>query len=222
MKHPNRLIHGLRVLFGALRILVLLGLICWPFSLMLALRNSHYELSFGRVKFSNDSVPIRVVQNSLNTEALAVKDLEGSLVVKNRPARSEMRPFSGWAHPTQALIGGIFFLLLFHLFWRLCRNAERGEIFTEGNLKLVRASGGLLIAYSLASFLVRMWIDYRIGHYVAEQVSIQGIKAITMWSRPEMLIHPHIDRFVTGLLVLALAEVFRHGLALKQETDLTV
>jgi hypothetical protein len=120
------------------------------------------------------------------------------------------------------LVAYAFLLLVIHLLWRLCRNAERGDVFSEGNVRLVRALGGLLIVFSVLTFLSNLWAAYQIGNYVEDHVSIEGIKAITLWARPEDFIGPAVGRFVTGLLVLAMAEVFRQGLTLKQDTDLTI
>jgi hypothetical protein len=112
--------------------------------------------------------------------------------------------------------------MLFAILRRLCRNAERGEIFTESNVKLVRLLGWNFLGYAILSFGITVWSSARIGHYLDTHIAFEGVKASTIWAHPSLVIIPLIGNLVYGLLLLALAEVFSHGLTLKQDTDLTV
>jgi hypothetical protein len=134
--------------------------------------------------------------------------------------------------PTWAVLMA-FSLLLCHLLWRLCSNVERGEIFTTTNLKLVRGMGTALIGYTIVSSLAVTWINHRVARYASEHLSFGDLKlAPTLEATSGVgrffdaarayILHFDVSLLVTGLLVLALAEVFRQGLELRQETELTV
>lgn len=222
MKSSNFLIRGLRAFFGAMRWVILICVI-FGFFICFMYPSRIFVPAFETVGLSSDSASIRVILNSSNTDALVLRNLEGTLVLMHPSTGSEILSLARWAHLLPRFLEAGFTLLLFHLLWRLCSNAEHGEIFSENNIKLVRTVGGLLIVYTLLFSLINAWSAYRIGRYVDEHVSIESIKSIHLSLRPSSF-NFHLDAglLVTGLLVLALAEVFRHGLALKQDTDLTV
>ena len=219
MKHPNRLVKGLRMIFGALCILIILGLAVRILFMMLP---HPPRLDLGKVMFSDDSVSAHIVPDSPAVGKLSVMYLQGTLVLKNAPAGSEILSFAKWATLPHYLAVSIFGILLFAILRRLCRNAERGAIFTEGNVKLVRLLGWNFLGYAILSLGVTVWSSARIGHYLETHIAFEGVKVITIWSHPILVIIPVIGNLVYGLLLLALAEVFRHGLTLKQDTDLTV
>jgi hypothetical protein len=125
------------------------------------------------------------------------------------------------------LINAIFFAVLFELLRRLFRNVGRGESFTRQSVALVQILGGSLIVFSLISALVKAWFVRAVYAYLAQHavVTLSG----TSLHLPALqgIHHGHGFPFDTsalfsGLLVLALSEVFRQGLALKNEHDLTV
>jgi hypothetical protein len=127
------------------------------------------------------------------------------------------------------LMNLIFFAVLFDLLRRLFRNVGRGDSFTPQTIRLVQYLGGSLLVFSVVSAFAEHWFGeaafaYLAGHTV---VTVSG----TALRLPEMgsTFFPHIHVlpfgspiFYSGLLVLALSEVFRQGLVLKNENDLTV
>ena len=125
-----------------------------------------------------------------------------------------------------ALIHALFAALLFELLRRLFRNVGRGESFTRQTVQLVQFVGLLLIVFSIVSALAESWFFHAVYPYVASHavLTVEG-NALHL---PSVHGHPFPHSsggspiFFSGLLVLALAEVFRQGLALKDEHDLTV
>lgn len=124
------------------------------------------------------------------------------------------------------LIDALFFTALFEVLRRLFRNVGRGDSFTPQSVRLVQIVGGALIVFSLVSAAGESWFVHAMYAYLSQhtQIAVSG----TPVHLPPALDRGHWFRihlnwaFFSGLLVLALAEVFRQGLALQNENDLTV
>lgn len=122
-----------------------------------------------------------------------------------------------------------FYGLLFDLLRRLFRNVLRGDSFTRTTVRMVQAIGLSLLAFSLASVVAEGMFQFALLQYLSHHASI--VVSGTALNLPQVN-QMHLDSgsaspfgspyFFTGLLVLALSEVFREGLALKSENDLTV
>jgi len=122
-----------------------------------------------------------------------------------------------------------FYFLLFDLLRRLFRNVLRGESFTRTTVRLVQGIGLSLLVFSLASAVAEGMFQFALFQYLTHHASI--IVSGTHLNLPQVNeMHFGSDGhsvfgspyFFTGLLVLALSEVFRQGLVLKNENDLTV
>ena len=125
------------------------------------------------------------------------------------------------------LIYAVFFAALFELLRRLFRNVGRGESFTPQNVRLVQVVGGALIIFSLISAVGESWFAHAMYAYLTEhtQFAISGTSVRLPPAENTQLVARlpfGSPVFLSGLLVLALAEVFRQGLALQRESDLTV
>ena len=126
------------------------------------------------------------------------------------------------------LIHALFLAALFELLRRLFRNVGRGESFTPQSVRLVQIIGISLMVFAFIAAIGKSWFAY--GMYAAladsTRVAVSGTPvllppaAAPHWLGVRL---PLLDSaFLTGLLVLALAEVFRQGLALQRDSDLTV
>ena len=126
------------------------------------------------------------------------------------------------------LLNAIFFATLFELLRRLFRNVGRGESFTLQSVRLVQFVGFTLLAWSIVSAIAENWFMQAAYAYLAEHatVTITGTSLHLPAARGMKLPHASFPFgspvFFSGLLVLALSEVFRQGLVLKSEHDLTV
>ena len=125
------------------------------------------------------------------------------------------------------LIHAVFFSALFELLRRLFSNVGRGESFTPQSVRLVQIVGGSLIVFSLVAAVGESWFGHAMYGYLVDhtQLIISG----TPVHLPPGDDSPVLGRvpfrsaaFLSGLLVLALAEVFRQGLALQRDNELTV
>ena len=124
------------------------------------------------------------------------------------------------------LIYAVFFTALFELLRRLFRNVGRGESFTPQSVRLVQIVGGSLIVFSLVSAVGESWFGHAMYGYLVDhtQVAISGtpVRLPPGDNSPLLRVPLRSAAFWSGLLVLALAEVFRQGLALQRENELTV
>jgi hypothetical protein len=127
------------------------------------------------------------------------------------------------------LLRVIFLAAVFELLRRLFRNVGRGESFSQDTVRLVQILGGVLIAFSFILSFAGGLFAHAVYAYIAQNavITISGTAVHLPSSRYAMF--PRGDGFpfgsplfFTGLLVLALSEVFRQGVALKKENELTI
>jgi len=128
-----------------------------------------------------------------------------------------------------AILNVLFFTLLFDLLRRLFRNVGRGESFTRQSVRLVQIIGLSLLVFSVASAFAEAWFAHALYNYLADHavVTISGTSLHLPATHHMSISGGHrfpfgSSYFFSGLLVLALSEVFRQGLVLKTESDLTV
>jgi hypothetical protein len=132
------------------------------------------------------------------------------------------------------ILHALFFAALFDLLRRLFRNVGRGESFTRQTVRLVQIIGVSLLVFSIVSAFAESMFHLALYTYLAQHATIfiSGT-AIHLPQLQDIKFdggHGHISfsggggspLFFSGLLVLALSEVFRQGLVLKSEHDLTV
>ena len=180
---------------------------------------------FGPIKTDFLGQPGSVV---FRDSAFALTAFRGGLAISIRNAGGLIELLKHYGLPL-ILLRIVFFIVVFELLRRLFRNVGRGESFTQPTLRLVQILGVSLIVYSLVSAFAEVWFVHAMYAYLVQnaQIAISG--------SPVHLPQSHNARisigndfpfgtpiFFSGLLVLALSEVFRQGLALKRENDLTV
>jgi len=120
-----------------------------------------------------------------------------------------------------ALLYTVFFAVLFDLLRRLFRNVQKGDSFTRETSRLVRIVGFALLAFSLVSAAVETLFSMAVLDYLHAHLTGPGL----IWvEAPKNSITASLDSsvFFAGLLVLALSEVFRQGLKLKTDNELTI
>jgi hypothetical protein len=133
------------------------------------------------------------------------------------------------------LIQMVFLTALFELLRRLFRNVGRGESFNQGTVRLVQILGGTLIVFSFVLSAVEGLFAMAVFTYFSQHAVITISGAPIHWPAGAMSWHRHglymprgdgfpfgSPMFFSGLLVLALSEVFRQGVALKKENELTI
>jgi len=158
--------------------------------------------------------------------AFSAKAFNGSVTLRVEKAGGMIQLLKRYGLPL-ILIKTLFLTALFELLRRLFRNVERGDSFTPQSVRLVQIVGFLLIGFSLLAGLAESWFAWAAYDYFSQhtQIAVSG----TAVRLPAAGSHPWFDAsvfghpvFFSGLLVLALAEVFRQGLSLKRDSELTI
>ena len=123
----------------------------------------------------------------------------------------------------------LFLAVIFDLLRRLFRNVGRGESFTPQSVRLVQIIGGALIVFAVAEAIIKGWYMRMVAAYLLQHsaLTVSGSAVRLPQLNPAQIHFGHWlpfgqSAFWSGLLVLALAEVFRQGLALRRDADLTV
>ncbi len=154
--------------------------------------------------------------------------LHGSITMTVEKADSLIELLKHYGLPV-LILKAVFFAVLFDLLRRLFRNVGRGESFTRQSLRLVQIIGVSLLVFSLVSAVAESWFTHELYSYLAQHavITVSGTSLHLPLPRGFSISSGHgfplgNSAFFTGLLVLALSEVFRQGLALKRENDLTV
>jgi len=219
--------RNLRVLFGFSRKLVLIVAVL-RFVLIVVYPLLHlYEPTFSRglpfVDVGFDKVPggATIKANDIGAADIQLSGLRGSLFVTQYGASDSLDALTRWDFFLCTAVDFAFVFLLFDLLWQLCGNVERGEIFSERNIWAIRKIGWVILGFQAVGFAAGLWYARMVGDFVQQHVVLEGVKLhTTPWRTDGNALSPSL--ILTGLLVLLLAEVFRQGLALKKENELTV
>jgi hypothetical protein len=163
-----------------------------------------------------------VLQNSQFAAALA----KGGVQIRVDDAHGLVEVVKHTGLPV-ALLTVLYFMLLFGLMRRLFANVGRGESFTHQSVRLVQLIGFSLLVYSVVSALAEGWFEYSVVNFLSHHATFEVSGAAFRLPQSEHLNFQFggsggSPYFFTGLLVLALSEVFRQGLALKNDADLTI
>ena len=151
---------------------------------------------------------------------VALTDVHGTLEMNGTSANAELASLVRWDLVLRLAVGLAFSYLLCDLLCKLCANVECGEIFSEKNTRPVRHLGFVIIGAQVVSFALGAWYAHLLTGFLEQRVVAEGVR-LQIYQKGTMF-SLDLGIVVTGCLVLALSEVFRQGLALKQENELTV
>ena len=215
MKTSPSLIRNVRAMLGIIRIITLVGLCITP---LLLLPLPVFSTN-GFVRF--DTAPTHLsVSNDLAPSGTHVqfKTLTAEVnVIPATPMPTDLISLRRQTIVPAVLASCLLYFLVSHLLWKLFGRIEQGEVFSEQNLKLVRKIGAAIIACSLVETVAGVWSDWQLSQFVSHHLTFAGLTV-------QHAVNGRFDfRFMlTGFVVLVVAEVFRQGLALKHEAELTV
>ncbi|HEY1793992.1 MAG TPA: DUF2975 domain-containing protein [Opitutaceae bacterium] len=111
-----------------------------------------------------------------------------------------------------AILCGLGF---FEILRRLLLSAEKGNLFTDANVRSLRVFGLLLIVLGVVRVAVGAVLAGRMNAHVAPYVA-EGTAVVlnSFIARTSVVI--------SGAVMLLLAEVFREGLKFRRDSDLTI
>jgi hypothetical protein len=112
--------------------------------------------------------------------------------------------------------GGLYFLVLYQL-KSIFGSIDEGNPFARENIRRIRLLGGGLIAAELA----RIGFEYMVVTFVKGLISVQGgeLSYLNIFFYLKWL---NLDIIFAGLVILGIAEVFKVGVHLREEQELTI
>lgn len=217
--------RNLRVLFNICRKIILIAAVLRLITAMVyPLMNVHMPipkmLPLAEVSLSPGKDSLRVKAVGMDADAVELTYLHGTLQYKQDCASSALDTLVRWRFFLCDAMDYIFLILVFDLLWQLCGNVERGEVFSDRNIRLVRYLGLAILGFQAISFVAGGWYAVIVAKFMQQHVVAEGVQMFSSW--PIRLLSINQGMVLTGILVLLLAEVFRQGLALKKENELTV
>ncbi len=158
-------------------------------------------------------------------ETISINKLSASVSMKPAAGEKLAKLVTTRALPL-ALVYVAFFAFLFEMLRRLFRNVARAESFTDRNVRLVRLIGYSILVFSIAAAVAQGWVERSFVEYLQQHTSVASLHMHVVEARNFQIDNTESpfqwSWFLSGLLVLALSEVFRQGMAIKNENDLTV
>ena len=183
----------------------------------------HTQILGQAAEFSLQAAP-----NGQNAPVFKATAFDGNIATTVNEVRGIITMFKRYGLPL-LFTYALFLAALFDLLRRLFQNVGRGESFTWQSVRLVQIVGASLIVFAFVSTIAESWFAHSMYSYLSQHTEI--IVSGTRVRLPPPTANPVPSghwlplgeaTFWCGLLVLALAEVFRQGLALRQENELTI
>jgi hypothetical protein len=173
------------------------------------------SLSLGPFRLKGEtSHPLAAAPGGASNEVL-IEDTQGMVVFRDTALAAGALSNVKWPIVVGVLFTDLAGLAILELFRRMLLSAERGNVFTHDNIRNVRLVGILIIASSAAKLLSAGMLLHRMASFLASRMPAGGPSL-------ETSVDGNAAAVVTGLMILVLAQVFRHGLALKEDSDLTI
>ncbi|MGQ0741944.1 MAG: DUF2975 domain-containing protein [Alphaproteobacteria bacterium] len=229
MKSANFLPKAFRWLFTFLAVCTALGAVA-VVVVMIAdpslPPDAHFGPTKGQVFGQPAEFALHPAAGAGSEPVFSAKAFDGNVTLKVEKAGGLVELLKHYGLPL-LLIYALFFTALFELLRRLFRNVGRGDSFTAQSVRLVQSIGVSLIVFWLVSGLAGSWFVYAAWDFFSQhtEIAVSGAPL----NLPPATDHRWFGQIrlfdwvlFSGLLVLALAEVFRQGLALKRDADLTV
>jgi hypothetical protein len=215
MKYSSSLTRNLRALVGAIRIITLVGLFTTP----ILLAPLPIMATKGAVNFVTSPSGLHTATDlALKGTRVDVETLIATVdIIPAAPMPADLLTLRRETMVPAAFATILIWFLISHFLWHLLRRLEKGEVFTAENLKLLHRIGVAIIACTFIEAAAKVWGDLQVAEFVKHHVEIAGLTV-----QHNALSNFDTRFLITGCVVLVLSEVFRQGLALKQETELTV
>lgn len=175
---------------------------------------SYGGMSFGPLGLRSDKQAAPGALGNSGVPGVVIAQTEGMATFTEPEVAAQAVAAARWPFVVGVLGAGGSGLAILDLLRRMLRSARTGEVFTAANIRRVQAVGCLLIASGVLKLASGAWLVSRMAAFVLQHVPA-GHAALDTSSPGDLSLLP-------GLLIVALAEVFRQGLVLKEETQLTV
>lgn len=155
-----------------------------------------------------------VARNDTPNEVL-IQAIEDVVTIVQPANAARALEFVRWPFIFCLLCTGLTGVAILDLFRRMLGSIAKKEVFTAANIRNVNRLGILFIASSIAKMLLAGWLVHRFIAFVALSQPLG--KSVL-----ESSFEGNGSGVGIGLMILVLAGVFRQGLALKEDSQLTI
>ncbi len=154
--------------------------------------------------------------NGATTDAdVSVQRVEAMVAFKGAARTKEALEASKWPAVIGELSAILIGLAFFEMLRRLLSSAEKGDLFTDSNVRMLRQVGFLMIGLDLVRFAAGAVLMSRLNAFVAPFFS-DGTWTLST------TVYGKLTGAISGMSILLLAEVFREGLKFRKDSDLTI
>jgi Protein of unknown function (DUF2975) len=176
-------------------------------------------VAYGRVSFAPLRLSLARAQGVMESRdngdpAVAIDQVEGAVTLTRPELAAQAIAAARWPFVAGILCTGGVGLAILDLLRRMLGSAARLEVFTATNIRYVQAVGFLLMASGILKLAAGAWLVSRMTEFMMRHVAT-GTMTLETYSQGNV-------SMATGLLIVALAEVFRQGLTLKEDNQLTI
>ncbi len=233
---PSRLLSFLRNSFLFLEwtsavfavLLLVLGLLLAPY--FVSTPGLTFDMPIYRLKFSLPPPLQPMRYDGVSTGTVVLQNIQGDLVVQQAANPSRLLTFVRMRTVSRCLLL-ILACAIFSLLRRLFDNVKQGEAFSFKSVRQIRGIGWCCLSYAAVTSLVFSVLDWLIARDLREHLTIGNLNtAFVAANEPGsmnfFLNEKHLSLNLTvlwiALLAFVFAEIFRQGMRLKQENDLTI
>ncbi len=239
MKSNTRLPRFLCRLFLFLEVATLIGGILGCVSLFFTSKPGTMSITISSIREMNrvglapESGALVVQTDDPQPQSIKLTKLQGIVDGSGVSGGAAVAVWNKWFMVALVVGDVLFAVVLIDLLRRLFRNVARGESFTPRNIRLLHWMGMAIIVFTLVSSFSEAWSNHRVTAYLQQHATIQGPKM--GFTPPPLVSDPLFSyeagnyRFqigwtgiLSGLLILALGEVFRQAAVIKEENALTI
>ncbi len=172
------------------------------------------NIAFGPFRYTTEGGRQLLVLKNLNAEAVQMDSLTGMFSFIRPTNPGEILAAIQGPFLLSVFCTGAISIAILELLSRLFRRVQQDEAFTAASIQRIRVIGILFIISGLLRPLTAWWLMRRMADYALHHTAT-GIYLHTPFQGS-------FTAITTGLVVLALAELFRQGQRLKEETALTI
>jgi hypothetical protein len=221
MKKTLRLPLILRTVFGTFQILTCIGGGAFALGLLLSftIRTTAFPLFF-TANLEPSSTPISLKSSTADAKDIRVSEVRTDLALNFHSNDPKLAAVIRQTLLPEMILSFISAFFMLGQLRKFCARSAQGEVFSEANLRSIRSLGLIFVVTGFAEIGLHFWTNHQLIAYLNEHVDFTGSGAGV--SADTKSIFEWIGSILTGLLVMILTEVFRQGIALQKENDLTV
>jgi len=185
-----------------------------------------YRFAFSLEPLQTAPVEYRGTTN----DSVMVTNLRADVLVSRAESSSRLLTFLRWRSATGSLLLGLT-CAIFSLMRRLFDHVKKGEAFSSQSVRLIRLMGWSCFVYAAAASILNSALDWWIAGDLRQHLMIKDLNTGFLSADTEdgfniffSQLHLKLDltTVLIGLIAIALAEVFRQGMLMKEESELTV